>query len=136
MKNAGHYLTLHAYFLRASLNKKLFQAALDRGETDSPDTFNHLLLWYGCLWVVVEGWRKEQINWPPVTALLRDTKTDLLRDVRNAVFHYEPAYLSSRVEAFIKDNQTVAWVHGLHNAMSKFFLEEDNGDANAQTNPG
>jgi hypothetical protein len=83
----------------------------------------HLLLWYGGLYVVLEGWRAERINFPPVTAILRDgDRVALLRGCRNAVFHYGPDYIEPRVEALFRDETFVEWVHALHDSISAFFL--------------
>jgi hypothetical protein len=81
-------------------------------------------MWYGCLYVVVEGWRAERINWPQVTEILRDTtKLDRLRECRHAVLHYSATYLDPRVEALMQEEGFVAWVHQLYDAVSAFFLD-------------
>lgn len=121
--NITAHLTLHRYFLNASRNRSLFFIELNAGHQDSPHTLVHLLLWYACLHVVVEGWRTERINYAPVTALLRDgSKADVLQGCRNAVFHFSPSYVDPRVETLFREPDFVAWVHDLHDAMSAFFL--------------
>jgi hypothetical protein len=85
-----------------------------------------LRLWYACLVPVLEGWRKEKINNPAVTAFMRQNrKMQLLRQCRNAVFHYSPHYLDQRTEELMAEAGMVEWVHGLHDAISAFFLAED-----------
>ena len=117
------HLTLHRYFLNASRNRSLFLKKLQKGELDHLHTAVHLDLWYGCLFVVIEGWRKEGINDPAVRALLRDgTKRGLLEGYRNAVFHYHPDYVDSRREAVFRSVEFVEWVSALHDAISDYFL--------------
>ncbi|HEV2334362.1 MAG TPA: hypothetical protein VGS13_02580, partial [Stellaceae bacterium] len=71
--NVAANLTLHRYFLNASRNRSLFLTKLQEGAVDHLHTMVHLDLWYGCLFVVVEGWRKERIRDEAVTAFLRDS---------------------------------------------------------------
>ena len=121
---AGH-LTLHRYFLNASRNRSLFLQKLQSGDFDHPHMRVHLDLWYACLFVVVEGWRREKIRDHAVTALLRDTKkVKLLEGCRNAVFHYESSYTDPRQEKLFRDPGFVEWVSALHDAISNFFLRE------------
>jgi hypothetical protein len=120
------YLTLHRYFLQASRNRSLFLAELQDGDIEGPRARLHLELWYACLVPVLEGWVKERINNPPVTAFMRENrKMRLLRQCRNAVFHYSPQYLDERTEELFSEVGMVEWVHGLHGAISAFFLAED-----------
>jgi uncharacterized protein DUF4279 len=127
--NISSYSTLHRYFLNASRNRSLFIAKLQNGAVDHPHTMVHLDLWYGCLFVVVEGWRKKKIRDEAVTAFLRDrAKVALLEGYRNAVFHYGSNYIDPRQEKLFKDEAFVDWVSGLHDAISNFFLREITGD--------
>jgi hypothetical protein len=83
-------------------------------------------LWYACLVPVLEGWTKEKINNAAVTAFMRQNhKVKLLRQCRNAVFHYSPYYLDERTRGLMAEVGMVEWVHGLHDAISAFFLAED-----------
>ncbi len=117
------YLTLHKYFLNASRTRSLFLSVLEAGEDYHLHKMIYLDLWYACLYVVVEGWRKEKVNDPTVTALLRDDDMiRLLAGFRNAVFHYDPNYNDARREAVLVSNEFVAWIHSLHEALSEFFL--------------
>jgi hypothetical protein len=119
------HFTLHRYFLNASRNRSLFLSKLQEGALDQPHTRIHLDLWYRCLYVVIEGWRKERIDDPATTDLLRDGKrVNLLAGHRNATFHYHPEYVESRAEALYTDPGFVHWVDALHDAISDFFLRE------------
>lgn len=126
MKNVTRYLTLHRYFLHASRNRSLFLAELQSGDPEGPRARLHLELWYACLVPVLEGWRTEEIEEGAVTAFMRQhRKVKLLRECRNAVFHYSPHYLDARTERLMAEAGMVEWVHGLHDAISAFFLMED-----------
>ena len=41
------------------------------------------------------------------------------------MFHYSPHYLDERIEKLIDEEEIITWVHGLHDAISAFFLAED-----------
>src|SRR6266542_4047869 len=105
------HLTLHRYFLNASRNRSLFMQKLDEEELDHLHTVVHLDLWYACLYVVVEGWRRKKIDDAAVTESLRHGKNrSLLESYRNAVFHYHPDYVDSRRAAVFKSTEFVGWV--------------------------
>jgi hypothetical protein len=124
--NVTRYFTLHRYFLHAHENRRLFLAELQGEDPDGPRAWLHLELWYACLVPVLEGWRKEKIKNAAVTAFMRHhRKIKLLAQCRNAVFHYSPRYFDERTEKLIAEEGIVTWVHGLHDAISAFFLAED-----------
>ena len=100
MKRAHRWMTLHRYFLTASRNKVLFELELSENRLDHPHTMIHLLLWYGCLFAVLEGYGEEGLVDPKTDGLMADAvKFDLLRRCRNATFHYSKQYIDPRVEA-------------------------------------
>jgi hypothetical protein len=126
MKNVSRYLALHRYFLQASRNRSLFLTELQGGHPEGPHTRLYLELWYACLVPVLEGWKTEKIQEAAVTAFIRQKrKVKLLRQCRNAVFHYSAHYLDERTEELMTEEGMVEWVHGLHKAISAFFLMED-----------
>jgi hypothetical protein len=128
MASKSDYLTLHRYFLNASRNRSLFINQLQIEELDHPHTRIHLDLWYACLFVVIEGWRKERIRDQSVTHLLRQRKkVELLEGCRNAVFHYDSIYTGPRQEKLFKDSDFVDWVTRLHNAIGDYLLRQLGG---------
>ncbi len=117
------YPVLHRYFLQAMVNRRHFLNEMDAGRTEEPACWTYLLLWYGCLFVVVEGWVAEGLDDPQVSAVLADRdKLDLLRRCRNAVFHYSATYLDPRVRVLTDEQGFVEWVHSLYDQMSAYFL--------------
>jgi len=132
MKNAQRWITLHCYFLNASRNRSLFEQELEAGRAGEPHSLIHLLLWYGCLYTVVEGYRQEAIDDPSTNALLHDNiKVQLLRRCRNAVFHYAKDYIDPRVDAVFVAEGFVAWVRDLHGALSTFFLSDPSAETHS-----
>jgi len=124
--NIASYFTLHRYFLHASRNRSLFLAELRGSNPDGPRAWLHLELWYACLVPVLEGWRKEKIKDTAVTTFMRDhRKMKLLSKCRNVVFHYSPHYFDERTMELMTEEGIVTWVHGLHDAISAFFLAKD-----------
>jgi hypothetical protein len=121
--NVSAHLTLHRYFLAASCNKSLFQTELSNGRADQPHALIHLLLWYGTIYVVLEGWRVEKLTDSTVAKYTSDTvKCELLRQGRNAIFHYNSDYIDKRILSIMQDPDFVEWAHGLHDAIGAFFL--------------
>lgn len=118
------YPALHKSFLRASLNRKLFQDQLSRGELQHVHTLIHMELWYSCLYVVTEGWKKERLSDQLVTKHIRQgAKLKLLGGCRNSVFHYTSAYNDGRMHLLYTEQGFVEWVEGLHKAFSDWFQE-------------
>src|SRR5262249_55937259 len=124
--NIARYPTLHRYFLHAHENRRLFLAETQGEHPYGPRARLHLELWYACLVPVLEGWRKEKIKNAAVTAFMRHhRKIKLLIKCRNVAFHYSPHYFDERTMELMTEEGIVTWVHGLHDAISAFFLAED-----------
>ena len=117
-------LTLHRYWLTSSLNREIFRTTSPVWEkTIHPNSLIALHLWYSSLYVAIEGWRHEKMRDATVTKLLKDTqKLDRLREARNAMYHYDPEYLSPRFVALIQEPGIVAWVHEVHNAIGAALM--------------
>ena len=79
-------------------------------------------LWYGLLYVVIEGWRELKLEDQEIGKLLRSNNTDLLKRYRNGVFHFQVDYNDKRFEKFFEEITTVAWVRKLNEEFSRFFL--------------
>jgi hypothetical protein len=82
-------------------------------------------LWYGCLYIVIEGWRDLGLENQEVEAFLESPNVDLLRIYRNATFHYQKDYLHEKFMAFLREGEaTATWVRGIHNAFAAYFAHE------------
>ena len=116
------------YFLWADGMRDGFERALKLSglvDISSSDGFNvvmYMSLWYGCLFVVVEGWLSLGLRDDGVDNLLSSPELDLLRRYRNAAFHYQDAYLHEKFMTFIREGESSAtWVRELHQAFGHYF---------------
>jgi hypothetical protein len=130
---------LFRYFMAASLMRQEFDRHLrDPKEMelvgDDPMRFLiskaglKMCLWYGMLYVVIEGWREAQLSDPEVDRLLASPNTELLRRFRNGMFHFQkdqwlPTKLS---DFFVPTNQTVEWVRAVTTELRRYLMTEMN----------
>lgn len=85
-----------------------------------------MCLWYGMLFVVIEGWREAKLSDPEVDRLLSSPNTELLRRFRNGMFHFQkdrwlPPKLS---DFFVPTNKTVEWVRALTAELRRYLIAE------------
>ncbi|MFJ1510292.1 hypothetical protein [Cellulosimicrobium funkei] len=132
-------MSLHKYFLNASLLRDIFQKRLGakppeptaHGHADDVamlDTTAAMSLWYATLYVVIEGWRDAGLSDPSVDALLKDDLTDRLRVFRNQTFHYQKTYDNPRLLEFLGTGdeaaaRVTAWVQQTHNELGRAIVE-------------
>lgn len=122
---------LHKYFICADAARVRFDEQLAAIKSPVSDLSEKviqaklaLLVWYGLLFVVVEGWGKLRLRDQEITPLLRSRNRDLLRECRASVFHYSPQYFDDRFVKLIMDGTGVAaWTKTLHWAMSRYLLD-------------
>jgi hypothetical protein len=99
MTSPAKVFTLHRYFIVADKMRHLF----DRFHLDHPglgvdsddwtEASVFMNLWYGTLFVVVEGWRKLRLDDASVDACLaRETMVRRLEAARNGTFHFKSKY--------------------------------------------
>lgn len=122
-------IILHKYYLNANTMYSLFDHHLQhRGPKTSPDQDPQLLslmaLWYGCLYVVVEGWKDTNSSYPPIDELLQSHFIDELKGFRHDTFHYQNDYTPSRFIRFISQNGSAKWVRALHEEFGRYLLKE------------
>jgi hypothetical protein len=128
---------LHKYFMTASLMAQEF----DRHLADPPqfkfkDAIQEgmmflvskagikMTLWYGSLYVVIEGWREIGMSDPEVDRLLSSPNTKLLKGVRNSAFQFQKHWMDDRLAKFVVPKDSVAWVRALTEAMRRVLLAE------------
>jgi hypothetical protein len=81
----------------------------------------YICLWFGVLYIVIEGWPKLKINEPRITELLRSRFKDLLRNFRNATFHPED-YDDARTQALVDTGQeSIDWAKKVTLEFKSFF---------------
>lgn len=123
---------LHRYFIWANRMRIYFDEVLKKhteGKIDEHrfgiESMMYMSLWYGLLYVVVEGWESLKLNDAVIDELLKSSNTDLLKRYRNATFHYpkKRQYHDDRFEKFFKEQTTVEWVRKLNSEFSRYFLD-------------
>lgn len=133
--------TLHRYYIHTTLLKQHFESELMKGEyitTEHKDpTMNAVMTamklrvmpvgtfmeyWYGGLYVVCEGWKDLGLKDQAIDKLLDDPKLELLRRFRNAAFHYQKDYLSTKYLEFTGDSESVEYVRSLSKELGRWFL--------------
>jgi hypothetical protein len=130
--------SLFRYYMCMSLARDEFNKHLhaDIEETHSDDIAHagmaflftksglFMQIWYGMLFVVVEGWEQSGLRDPEIEQLLTDADhVTKLRNFRNAVFHYQKQFLPVKQEGLFADQATVDWVTNLSDAFKRKLLE-------------
>jgi hypothetical protein len=82
-----------------------------------------MLYWPAALYVVIEGFRELKLRDKKIEKLLESPDVDVLRLVRNATFHFQKQFISSKLTPFAK-NDSVEWAWSLHEAFREFFQRE------------
>lgn len=131
MATDSQLVALYRYYVWANNMRVHFEDTLKRtGAVDitSPDGFYvamYMSLWYGCLYIVIEGWRGLGLENREIDALLGSPNVDLLRIYRNATFHYQKDYLHEKFMTFLREGEaTATWVREIHNAFAAYFARE------------
>jgi hypothetical protein len=81
-------------------------------------------VWYGMLFVVVEGWEQSGLSDPEIEQLLANAEyVTKLRNFRNAVFHYQKQFLPVKQEGLFADRAIVEWIIQLSDAFERKLLQ-------------
>jgi hypothetical protein len=127
-------LSLHRYYIWANRMREHFdQVIRRRGQTGlesilgdgtmDTEIMMYMSLWYGGLYVVVEGWQKLGLSDPEIDPLLSSPNTAKLRIYRHGTFHYQKNYWSETFLKFMRDGESTAtWVRQLTKAFGRYFL--------------
>ncbi len=123
------------YLSWADLLNRLFEAEI-ASQPPAGDTvasrdhewrwFGLMCYWYSSLHVVVEGWDQLGFSDPVIEKLLEHPKQfrKLLRQFRNAVFHYQSSLLDPRFVRLLGYGAAhVYWIRVLHDEFVRFFAE-------------
>jgi hypothetical protein len=83
-----------------------------------------LCVFYALLYVVVEGYKDNEIHDDKIEELLsNEKKVDYLRRFRNAVFHYQEDPINKKLLDFLEEPDTENWIKSLHKAFEKMFCK-------------
>ena len=130
----GELLSLHRYYVWANRMREHFDHELRRGGEAGLDSVSrdgaidievamYKSLWYGVLYVVIEGWQDLDLSDPEIDELLASPNTAKLKRYRNATFHFQRHYWDERFLQFLREGEdTAAWARQLNRALGKYFL--------------
>jgi len=82
-----------------------------------------IIVFYGLVYVVIEGFRQLQCKDEAIEALLAEGEyVGLLRRFRNVVFHYQEDPFDARLIDFLNAKESEIWMQKLYAAFEAFFL--------------
>jgi hypothetical protein len=123
--------SLHRYYLWANFMRTQFDEVLVKSNAEKEFDaegiykFMYMSLWYGELYVVIEGWNKLNLTDKTVDKLLEESEmVKLLKRYRHGTFHYQSSYFDSRFINLMSEDKTVKWVRKLNSAFGAYFLRQ------------
>jgi hypothetical protein len=125
-----NFIAWARYLFWAEINKnkleELFDSTDDSEKIPTSDFFAYSSLWYGSLFVVIEGWETLKLKDDTINALLveHDDLKSLLRRYRNGVCHFQPKLLDNRFVAFgSTKHNSYLWAKLLHQEFVRYFSD-------------
>ncbi len=119
-------VTLHRYFIWVDRMRVHYDEALKIRNKETPldiDCLMYMSLWYGMMYVVIEGWKELELNDTRIDKLLLSKNVDLHRKYRNGTFHFRKDYFDiKRFLPFIESSDSAKWIRELREAFSEYFL--------------
>jgi len=77
-------------------------------------------IWYGLLYVVIEGWEQSGLVDAEIETLLKNTSNVAkLKRFRHAVFHYQKQFLPVKQEGLFAERSVVEWITILSDALKR-----------------
>ncbi|WP_282110066.1 hypothetical protein [Shewanella algicola] len=124
-------ISLHKHWLNADAVKEVVATKIG-GDHSLPDglaefaelhsSFARLSVFYGLIYVVIEGYRELKCANPKVDELLsQEDFVDALRLFRNSTFHYQKNPIPEKVLKFLEFPESENWIRALHLAFKRFF---------------
>lgn len=135
MKDEKTVYTLHRYLIWSNLMREHFHQTLEaQGQPPESESavyrqwlirpFAFFCYWFASLYVVIEGWKELGLRDDKIDALLNSDYINLLRRLRNGVFHFQRDYFDRRFLDYTKAGDPATnWADDLHNEFSRYFLE-------------
>lgn len=122
-------ITLHRYYIWANKMRVDFYGFLKNKDKISKINFEiesvmYMSLWYGLLYVVIEGWQSLKLKDQIIDDSLKSKYTRLLKRYRNGVFHFQKKYNDERFEELCREKEAVEWITKLNKEFGRFFLEK------------
>lgn len=81
-------------------------------------------IWYGLLYVVIEGWEQSGLVDAEIETLLKNTSNVAkLKRFRHAVFHYQKQFLPVKQQGLFAERSMVEWITTLSDAFKRKLIE-------------
>jgi hypothetical protein len=121
-------ICLHKYYLNASFAHNAFKFAITgkekSEESDLVDVLPLMSIWYGCLYVVVEGWIELKLSHLEISPILEDEVfVRNLKQFRHDTFHYQSSYFPTRSMKTFNESASAAKITDLHFKIGRAILE-------------
>lgn len=78
-------------------------------------------LWFGALFVVIEGYRGLALSDPNIDRLLQSDHVDALRLYRNATFHFQPSAFHRKMLPLHETQESEQWMDEIHRRLGAFL---------------
>lgn len=114
---------LQSTLLPNFVKKYLQKIPMIEGMIDLMDKANLLLVFYGLLYVVVEAYQDQGMKDEKIDALLKSENVDLLRKLRNGVFHFQKDLDTHKILNFLQKDESEIWIKSLFSAFGDFFMK-------------
>jgi hypothetical protein len=88
------------------------------------ESMHLLLVFYGLLFVVIEGYQEIGLHDPEVDALLANENVALMKRCRNYVFHFQAELGSDKLMNFLEAPGTEIWSQQIFKALGKFLFKQ------------
>ena len=129
--NHEELLELHRRWIWAGIIRKQFIQAgvghlsqpIDLQKMFVTDYGCYMSLWYGLLFVVLEGLRRFKITVEPIQNDI-ESIYGVLKLYRNGTFHPQKDYWSPRMFKIAEDPNSAKKIWAIHDGLGEYFLQE------------
>ena len=132
MSYSEEILSLHKYYIFANQMQVQYFGLIEannkglrnRKQFDIEE-ITYMSLWYGMLYVVLEGYKGLKLKDELIDNLTRSTNIKLLYQFRNGVFHFQKNYFNKKFLGLIAEGgKSAEWIISLHAELGRFLLKE------------
>jgi len=127
-------ISLHKHWLNADAVKQFVTSKVEGGknmnenilkEAQMLSSFSRLTVFYGLIYVVIEGYKELKYSNDAIDKLLNNEEfVDSLRLFRNSTFHYQKEPISEKALKFLELPESENWIRQLNLAFIAFFEEK------------
>lgn len=123
---ADHLRTCFFEAFRDSNARHLIDVHADLGVSyywvSGPGVFSSL--WFGALFVVIEGYRDLALSDLYIDALLQSDHANALRLYRNGVFHFQTDVFPAKLLHLHETQESEQWINELHRRLGAFLSRQ------------